>query len=117
MRGESLRMLRQALAACSLAACMAGCSPSSPEEDHAQERPHDVLQGGETTVFDEGVNAFSLSARNLDAADKDRFFIGNSLFNSNWVTPPSTTTARDGLGPLFNARSCSSCHFKDGRGR
>jgi CxxC motif-containing protein (DUF1111 family) len=68
-------------------------------------------------VNDAGVNAFSLPARNLDPADKDRFFIGNSLFNNNWVTPPSATTARDGLGPLFNARSCSSCHFKDGRGQ
>ena len=27
------------------------------------------------------------------------------------------TTARDGLGPMFNARACSGCHFKDGRGR
>lgn len=99
----------------------AGCSPFSPgdgaDEDAGETRPHDVLQGGETTVFDEGVNAFSLSARNLDPADKDRFFIGNSLFNHNWVTPPSATTARDGLGPLFNSRSCSACHFKDGRGR
>tara|TARA_B100001057_G_scaffold455237_2_gene501606 strand:- start:2068 stop:2862 length:795 start_codon:yes stop_codon:yes gene_type:complete len=25
-------------------------------------------------------------------------------------------TGRDGLGPLFNTRSCSACHFKDGRG-
>ena len=96
---------------------VAGCSLFSTDDGSAEARPHDVLQGGETTVFDEGVNAFSLSARNLDPADKDRFFIGNSLFNNNWVTPPSATTARDGLGPLFNARSCSACHFKDGRGR
>ena len=37
--------------------------------------------------------------------------------NQNWVTAPASTTARDGLGPYFNARSCASCHFKDGRGR
>ena len=35
----------------------------------------------------------------------------------NWVTAPASTTARDGLGPMFNARSCAGCHFKDGRGR
>ena len=29
---------------------------------------------------------------------------------------PASTTARDGLGPHFDARSCSSCHFMDGRG-
>jgi CxxC motif-containing protein (DUF1111 family) len=41
--------------------------------------------------------------------------VGNNFFNDNWVTAPASTTARDGLGPLFNAQSCSSCHFKDGR--
>jgi CxxC motif-containing protein (DUF1111 family) len=29
---------------------------------------------------------------------------------------PSSTTARDGVGPTFNARACAGCHFKDGRG-
>lgn len=41
--------------------------------------------------------------------------MGNNFFNDNWVTAPASTTARDGLGPLFNAQSCSSCHFRDGR--
>jgi CxxC motif-containing protein (DUF1111 family) len=113
MIGRHARLLLWAAAAFGVAAC----SPFSSDDGPEEVRPHDVLQGGETTVFDEGVNAFSLSARNLDGADKDRFFIGNSLFNNNWVTPPSATTARDGLGPLFNSRSCSACHFKDGRGR
>ena len=44
------------------------------------------------------------------------FFVGNSFFRLNWVTSPSSTKARDGLGPLFNARSCAACHMKDGRG-
>jgi len=99
---------------------LVACSPFSTDstDGHSEDAiPSDVLQGGETTVFDRGVNAFSLPARNLDADHRDPFFIGNSLFNNNWVTPPSATTARDGLGPLFNARSCSACHFKDGRGR
>ena len=26
------------------------------------------------------------------------------------------TTSSDGLGPLYNARACQSCHIKDGRG-
>ena len=29
---------------------------------------------------------------------------------------PSSTTARDGLGPLFNTNACQNCHVKDGRG-
>ncbi|MCA9718104.1 MAG: c-type cytochrome [Myxococcales bacterium] len=79
--------------------------------------PGEELAGGDTTVFDETANAFSLSARNMSYERRQRFFVGNSFFNKNWVTAPSSTTARDGLGPVFNARSCSGCHFKDGRGR
>ncbi|HEX2750180.1 MAG TPA: di-heme oxidoredictase family protein, partial [Verrucomicrobiales bacterium] len=39
------------------------------------------------------------------------------LFNENWVAAPGSAKARDGLGPLFHARSCSSCHELDGRGQ
>jgi CxxC motif-containing protein (DUF1111 family) len=44
------------------------------------------------------------------------FSVGNSFFRSPWVIAPSTTTARDGLGPLFNTNACQNCHIKDGRG-
>lgn len=73
------------------------------------------LSGGGTTVFDTSKNAFTLSARNLQQDRKALFFTGNSFFNENWVAAPSSTAGRDGLGPLFIARSCSACHFKDGR--
>ncbi|MBC8133760.1 MAG: c-type cytochrome [Deltaproteobacteria bacterium] len=75
------------------------------------------LLGGDTTVFDESPAAFSLAARNLIGARRDPFFTGNSMFNRGWVTAPSSTAGQDGLGPTFNATSCSACHFKDGRGR
>jgi CxxC motif-containing protein (DUF1111 family) len=78
--------------------------------------PGEELTGGDTTVFDSGIHAFSLAARNLRGERRDRFFVGNSFFNRGWVTAPSSTSATDGLGPTFNASSCSSCHFKDGRG-
>jgi CxxC motif-containing protein (DUF1111 family) len=42
--------------------------------------------------------------RGLDAA------IGKALFERPWVPAPSSTRANDGLGPLFDARSCSACH-------
>lgn len=77
----------------------------------------EALSGGETTVFDVSQNAFGFQAANLEGDNSLFFFTGNSLFNQNWVTAPATTTARDGLGPIFNARACSGCHFKDGRGR
>jgi CxxC motif-containing protein (DUF1111 family) len=36
--------------------------------------------------------------------------IGRALFKRAWVPAPSSTLANDGLGPLYNARACISCH-------
>ncbi|QFU16756.1 di-heme oxidoredictase family protein [Microvirga thermotolerans] len=36
--------------------------------------------------------------------------LGRALFRRAWVPAPSSTRANDGLGPLFNARSCAACH-------
>src|SRR6185295_15943774 len=77
----------------------------------------DPLSGGATTVFDVTGNAFGQPARNLPLDQRTDFFVGNALFNRSWVTAPSSTVGSDGLGPVFNAPSCSGCHFKDGRGR
>ena len=78
---------------------------------------YDERLGGETTAFSAGRNAFELSARNLTNEERRIFEIGDSFFNQNWVTAPASTTARDGLGPTFNAQSCSSCHSHDGRAK
>lgn len=48
--------------------------------------------------------------------DIDKFILGKSFFEKPWVSYPASTTARDGLGPLFNARSCIQCHPKNDRG-
>lgn len=42
--------------------------------------------------------------RNLDVV------LGRALFDRAWVPAPASTRSADGLGPLFNARSCSACH-------
>ncbi|NOL52224.1 di-heme oxidoredictase family protein [Pelistega suis] len=44
-------------------------------------------------------------------AQEDLLLQGRSFFHVPWVAAPSSTTARDGLGPLFNANTCSSCHL------
>jgi CxxC motif-containing protein (DUF1111 family) len=73
--------------------------------------------GGATTVHDDTRNAYSMPAPNLDVQQRAEFFIGNAFFNSPWVAAPASAAARDGLGPLFNARSCDACHNNDGRGQ
>lgn len=72
--------------------------------------------GGDTTTDIQGANAFSQPANNLSFDEKLNFSVGNSFFRNPWVSAPATTTARDGLGPLFNTNSCQGCHIKDGRG-
>ena len=52
----------------------------------------------------------------LTNEEYDKFILGRSFFVIPWVEAPSATTARDGLGPLFNANSCISCHPSNGRG-
>ncbi|MBL8791294.1 MAG: hypothetical protein JNM45_12420 [Rhizobiales bacterium] len=36
--------------------------------------------------------------------------LGKALFDRKWVAAPASTDTADGLGPLFNARSCAACH-------
>ena len=43
------------------------------------------------------------------------FEIGRALFERIWVPAPASTQSADGLGPLFNAKSCASCHPGGGR--
>lgn len=54
--------------------------------------------------------AFTKSYEGLNDEQTDMFMLGKSFFRIPWVEAPSATTARDGLGPLFNANSCISCH-------
>lgn len=77
----------------------------------------EVMQGGAGTIT-KHVNAdiYSHPAANLTFEGRQEFFVGNGLFRKDWVSSPASTQASDGLGPLFNARSCQACHVKDGRG-
>lgn len=42
---------------------------------------------------------------------------GKALFDRIWAPAPASTSATDGLGPLFTARSCVACHENGGRGK
>lgn len=88
-----------------------------PTVDFSKPETFEVMQGGAgTTRKIVNADAFSHSMANLTFADEETFKLGNGLFRKLWVSAPSSTQASDGLGPLFNARACQSCHLKDGRG-
>lgn len=92
------------------------CKKDSEHEYIDYYESGEEFSGGNATTFIHSRDAFGQSASGLTDAQENQFFVGNSLFNQNWVSAPASTTARDGLGPMFNAKSCSGCHFKDGRG-
>lgn len=86
-------------------------------DDFTAPQPFEELSGGAATVRNTGdANAFSQPSKTVDFEGELTFKLGNGLFRKLWVSSPSSTLASDGLGPLFNARSCQRCHLKDGRG-
>ena len=73
--------------------------------------------GGSATVSLQPYPSSIRPAPSLPRAEIAHFHAGKALANQPWVKAPTTTTARDGLGPLYNARSCLTCHVNGGRGR
>ena len=80
--------------------------------------PHELLPGGATTLqAAAGKKSFRDVAPNVPFEQRMAFHLGSSIFDKLWVSSPSSTTASDGLGPLYNARSCQRCHQQNGRGQ
>lgn len=95
----------------------AGCNNNDDYIPLTAEDGEQYSGGQNATVFNTTQEAFGFFASGLTADEQTDFGIGNSFFRQSWVSAPSSTTARDGLGPFYNAVACASCHFKDGRGR
>ncbi|WP_240789589.1 di-heme oxidoredictase family protein [Pseudooceanicola onchidii] len=82
----------------------------------APERFESNPAGAATVRLRSDADAFSQFSANMAFEKELDFKLGNGLFKKLWVSSPSSTLASDGLGPLYNARSCQRCHLKDGRG-
>jgi CxxC motif-containing protein (DUF1111 family) len=90
---------------------------TAPATDFSAAEPFEANGGGAATVrARDNADAFSLVSANAPFERQLDFQLGNGLFTKIWVSSPSSTLTSDGLGPLFNARSCQTCHLKDGRG-
>lgn len=91
---------------------------TAPTTDFTRPEPFEAMSGGATTSTNKADSgAFSHPSATMQFERKQDFKLGNALFQKLWVSSPSSTQASDGLGPLYNARSCQTCHVKDGRGR
>lgn len=76
--------------------------------------PH--LPGGHGSAEQIAGSSFAGPLANISDAKKRDFYAGRALAQQPWIKAPATTTARDGLGPLYNARTCLACHIGGSRG-
>lgn len=89
----------------------------APTVDFTAAERFETNPGGAASVRARATaDAFSQPSGNISFERGLDFSVGNGLFRKLWVSAPSSTLVSDGLGPLYNARSCQSCHLKDGRG-
>ena len=89
-----------------------------PAAEFEAAEPFEAMQGGAGTARKQpNRDIYSHANSNLTFEEQSTFKVGNGLFKKLWASSPSSTQASDGLGPLYNARSCQGCHLKDGRGR
>jgi CxxC motif-containing protein (DUF1111 family) len=89
---------------------------TAPTADFLKPERFEARPGGAATSGRPvDANAFSHPSANMGFERELDFKVGNGLFRKLWVSAPASTRVSDGLGPLYNARSCQSCHLKDGR--
>lgn len=91
-----------------------GCTPGEPEGYVAGE---ERSGGAGATSEVDGRQAYNQPAPALTLDEQALFQIGNNLNGGTWVVAPASVRSRDGLGPTYNATSCSACHVRDGRGQ
>ncbi|MEL6205944.1 MAG: di-heme oxidoredictase family protein [Pseudomonadota bacterium] len=89
---------------------------AAPTTFDAPQQFEEMSAGAATVRVRPNADAFSQPSGNISFEKELDFKVGNGLFRKVWVSSPASTLASDGLGPLYNARSCQRCHIKDGRG-
>ena len=94
-----------------LTMALAGCSKLvAPEFSSSELQP-----GGALTAKRLSSRTYIVPGKGITKVQELDFWTGFSLFRDPWVIAPSSTEDRDGLGPLFNTRSCVFCHKAGGR--
>ncbi|RAK18783.1 CxxC motif-containing protein (DUF1111 family) [Salipiger aestuarii] len=89
----------------------------TPTADFSAPEPFEARPAGAATVAPvPGPHVFDQPSAGIDGEARMTWHLGQALFDKLWVPSPSSTRGSDGLGPLYNARSCRACHLRDGRG-
>lgn len=88
-----------------------------PTSDFMVSEPFETNAAGAASApTTDSVKLFKSPSANMTFERKMEFLLGEALFEKLWVSAPSSTKASDGVGPLYNARSCARCHPNAGRG-
>ena len=92
-----------------------GDSPAQPEQTttSAAQTPQPTVTAPPFTSLRE---SFGQPLPNLPQEQLRAFLRGDLFFGQDFAAAPGASDSRDGLGPTFNAQSCSACHVLDGRG-
>jgi len=85
-------------------------------DDSAKIMPASVNSAAPSVVATPIKHRLAQPDQQMPLMEQVDFAVGRSFFRNPWVEAPSATSARDGLGPLFNAISCASCHVSSARG-
>ena len=107
------------LALLSISALLNACSEqtNTPNQMTAPAfQKSEWLPGGDTTVTPITSVRFDTPANNLTMDEKVTFHSGKALAQQPWIKAPTITDSRDGLGPIYNARTCMACHVNGGKG-
>lgn len=117
--GMALLAISHAFAtAPSLANALGAVANAAPPGVVGVTEPGEELPGGAATADSPAPEgAFSQPSTNIGFEGGLDFKIGRAVFRKTWLAAPAATRLSDGLGPLYNARSCHGCHVRDGRGR
>ena len=89
---------------------------SHQEDDYFIPKLSESFPAGDATVSLRPFPSFMLPAKNLPEEKRKYFHAGKALGHQPWIKAPTVTDARDGLGPIYNARTCLFCHINGGRG-
>ena len=98
--------------------CLCGAMMTAQADDFSHPEESEAFPGGAATSRHKpDRRSFSHPSANMPKDKGLDFKVGNGFFRKLWVSGHTATTASDGLGPLYNARSCATCHPGRGRGR
>jgi CxxC motif-containing protein (DUF1111 family) len=70
---------------------------------------------GAVALIPAGLRALTWNKGRSQPVDSQMAAVGAELFKHEW-TPTDTLANGNGLGPVFNARSCETCHSQNGTG-